>query len=81
MAHTSQFCRAQEERQRLIARDAELPNSRAIAQVAAEAWAKEAASAEKREARGITLGSEDAAIAEEFRQEDLLEDAESLSDQ
>ena len=45
------MCRAQEAHQRSLAANAVLPNVRAIATLAAAAWAKEAAAAEKREAR------------------------------
>lgn len=67
MQHSQSFCQAQEARQRAIAKDALLPNSRHIAMVAANAWAKEGALAARREARkhGV-LEPDDAAIAAEF---------------
>lgn len=68
MQHSHSFCQAQEARQRAIAEnDALLPNSRHIAMVAANAWAKEGVEAAKREARKQgALEPEDAAIAAEF---------------
>ena len=67
MQHSQSFCQAQEARQRAIAEDALLPNSRHIAVVAANAWAKEGLQAAKREARKQgSLDLEDAAIAAEF---------------
>lgn len=69
------FCQAQEARQRAIARDALLQNSRDIALKAANAWAKEGVDAAKREARkqGL-LDPQDAAIAAEFVAEQDNED-------
>lgn len=64
------ICQAQEARQRTIARDALLPNSRHIAMMAASAWAKEGVDAAKREARKQGhLDPEDASIAAEFLSE------------
>ena len=45
------LCRTQEARQRAIATAASLDNVRAIADAAAQAWAKEALDAERRENR------------------------------
>ncbi|CAN5361863.1 hypothetical protein BH10PSE13_BH10PSE13_02530 [soil metagenome] len=72
MQQSSEFCRVQEELQRALALDSQLENSRRIATIAADAWAKEGALAMKWEARGDTnkLDPDDAAIAEEFRLED-----------
>lgn len=70
MQHTSEFCRVQEERQRALALSAILENSRNIATVAADAWAKEGLVAAQREAKRGALDAGDAAIAEEFRLED-----------
>jgi len=72
------FCQAQETRQRAIARDALLPNSRHIALMAANAWAKEGVEAAKREARKQGQHElQDVAIVAEFTAErdDELEGA------
>lgn len=69
MQPSSEFCRLQETRQRALAQDAVLENSRKIATVAANAWATAGDLAAKREARGGKLDAADEAIAEEFRLE------------
>lgn len=77
MQPTFEFCQNEERRQRAIAADAPLQNSRAIATRAANAWAKEGEYALKRASRkdGL-LSREDQLIAEEFRLEgDLRDDA------
>jgi hypothetical protein len=51
MQISSTFCRAQETRQRALAAGATLVNVRGISTLAADAWAKEARAAEKREQR------------------------------
>lgn len=68
--HSASFCQVQEDRQRAISREALLQNSRTIATIAADAWAKEGREAVKREARKQgQLDPEDAAIAAEFLSE------------
>ncbi len=73
MQPSSEFCRKQEQRQRALAQDAVLENSRKIATVAANAWATAGELAAKREARGNKLDAADEAIAEEFRLEGEME--------
>lgn len=79
MQSSSEFCRTQEQRQRVLADDAILENSRKIAVVAAEAWARAGELAAKREARGGRLNAADEAIAEEFRLEAEMEAADLKS--
>lgn len=68
--HSASFCRTQEARHRDIAREAPLQNTRDIATVAADAWAKESREADKREARHQRrLHPADLAIAQEVRPE------------
>jgi len=64
-------CRAREAHHRQIAADASLPNVRAIALVAAKAWARQAEEAEEVES-GFqpSLSDTDAAIALEFQREE-----------
>lgn len=61
MPPSAQFCRDQETRQREASLNAALPSVRAIAAVAAIAWAREAGVADRREAR--TVARQDAAPA------------------
>ena len=51
MRPSSDLCRAQEARQRVIAASANLANVKSIANAAAAAWAKEARQADLREGR------------------------------
>jgi len=53
LVQSSEFCRAQESVQRRRAAETPLENVRLIATGAAAAWAKEAVSAESREARRL----------------------------
>lgn len=72
MAQTSAFCLAQQSLHQARALSEILPNTRQIAQRAANAWGREAelaAGAERRRATRAVL-SEDEAIVAEFRAED-----------
>lgn len=72
MAQTSAFCLAQQSLHQARALSEILPNTRQIAQRAANAWGREAelaAGAERRRATRAVL-SEDEAILAEFRAED-----------
>lgn len=70
MRMTAAKCRAEQARQLDLSINDPLLNRRAIAATAAQAWAKEAARAEEREADQPTpLSKEDAEIAREFADE------------
>lgn len=58
MNPSSQMCRKQEAHHRELAAAATLDNSRVVALRAADAWAKEAADAERREKRRETVAAE-----------------------
>jgi hypothetical protein len=58
MQPSSNFCRAQEARQHDLAAGATLINVRDVATLAAAAWAKEAAAAEKREERKARVAAQ-----------------------
>jgi hypothetical protein len=87
MEASSAHCRAQEARQRELADNAILDNVRAIATTAANAWHREALSADRREARRESARQlaeqrslEAAAAAVQHALEDHISDSDSDSD-
>jgi hypothetical protein len=70
MQLTAQHCREQQAIQLALADSEALETRKNIALIAAAAWGKEAVDATKREARKTSLTELDAAIAQEFADED-----------
>jgi hypothetical protein len=62
MQPSSTLCRAQEARQHALAAGTTLANVKGVAMLAAAAWAKEAALAEKREQRVLLRADREALI-------------------